>query len=166
MLCPKVPVIFVIMTTQTPLIQMSKDDRLTLFTSHYPSQRRTYGVEAERAWAKAIKLATVEEMIQAVEAEKQSDQWQRGIIPLMNTWLNRQSWRNFSTAAPTTNLKQSLSPVEKQIHGGEYLRILDAMKSISHSYAEHQTWTKEDVTEYRLLQARRNELRKALGILR
>lgn len=154
------------MQTTPPLIQLPKDDNLALFTSHYPTNRRTYGKEVEKVWATAIKLTTVETMIIAVEAEKQSVQWKQGVIPLMNTWLNRQSWRNFSPTNPLSSSTASLTPVQMQIFNGEHQRILEAMKSISHSYAEHQSWADDDKQEFRKLKARRNELRTMLGIMR
>ena len=118
---------------------------------------------AEKAFNIAIRKTDLPTLLKALEAVKQTDQWRKGVIPLAASWLNQRRWEDTLTLTKET---AGLSPVEKQIHHSEYLRILEAMKSISHSYAEHQSWSQQDKAEYQKLKARRNELRNLLGILR
>lgn len=46
----------------------------------------------------------------------------------------------------------------------EHDRILEAITTLRATYGDHQTWSTEDVEKHKKLVARRNELRKLLGI--
>lgn len=61
-----------------------------LFWSAYP--RREGKGRAEKAWTKAVRLASPEKIIDAVKATKWSDEKQ--FIPLPASWLNDRRWED------------------------------------------------------------------------
>lgn len=75
-----------------------------LFWSAYP--RKTAKAVALRAFVKAIQKAPLQAMLDAVAAQKQSDQWRRGVIPHAATWLNQERWNDElpATSVPMTRL--------------------------------------------------------------
>ncbi len=148
---------------QPNLINLPSHPSFDLFWEAYPNKQAKF--TAKRAFEKAIRLTDIQTMLKAIEEQKQSDQWQRGFVPHPATWLNGGQWMNTST--PTTAPeKQGLSPMDKQMRNGEYLRVLQALNSLRDSYGAMQTWTKEDKAEYLKLRARRDELRQLLGFVR
>lgn len=54
--------------------------------------------------------------------------------------------------------------VDRIILDKEYDRILEEMRAIKRTYADHQTWNTRDVDRWRELVARKQELKKQLGI--
>lgn len=58
----------------------------------------------------------------------------------------------------------TLSPIQLIVFDKEHDRILERMKLINRSYADHQTWSKKDIQDFKELKARRDELRKLMGI--
>ena len=54
--------------------------------------------------------------------------------------------------------------VELVISHDEFKRIVAKMKSIRDSYMEHQAWSKDDLDKFFQLKARRDELKKLLGM--
>lgn len=78
-----------------------KESSFDRFWSAYP--RKVGKGEARKAFAK-IKGVPVDTMIQAVEKQKQSTQWQRDggqYIPHPATWLNQERWEDEVTTANT-----------------------------------------------------------------
>lgn len=57
-----------------------------------------------------------------------------------------------------------ISGSERMVYLEELKRVEAKMKSIRDSYAEHQTWSKQDTEKLRQLRARRDELKKLLGM--
>lgn len=74
-----------------PSVQPNQFDE---FWAAYP--RKVAKLAAIRAWDKAVKMASAEEIIAAVEAQKKvCEQWQRDggqFIPHPATWLNQGRW--------------------------------------------------------------------------
>lgn len=58
----------------------------------------------------------------------------------------------------------SLSPGDKMIYQKELERLLERMRLIRSGYAEMQTWSQRDVTEFGRLKVRKVELMKLLGV--
>ena len=61
------------------------------FWQNYP--KKTAKKDALRAWRK-VKAEETEALLDALERHKQSDQWQRGVIPHPATWLNARRWED------------------------------------------------------------------------
>lgn len=75
--------------------QGARDDGYERFTQAYPAARRVGGKLAKRAFVAAMQGkngAHLDAMLTALEQHKRSEQWQRGIVPLMTTWLNQERW--------------------------------------------------------------------------
>jgi hypothetical protein len=65
------------------------------FVTAYPASRRVRGKPARRAFAEAMKgksCGHLTTMLVALEQQKRSEQWAKGLIPLMTTWLNQERW--------------------------------------------------------------------------
>ena len=65
------------------------------FWEAYP--RRLGKVDAENAFRKATKTATIEEILNAIQSQKQTDAWIKDggqFIPYPATWLNKGHWMN------------------------------------------------------------------------
>lgn len=60
------------------------------FWAAYP--RRVAKIAASRAFTKAIRKTTLPVMLAALEAQKHTRQWQKGIIPNASTWLHQERW--------------------------------------------------------------------------
>ena len=77
----------------------SEPDGFTSVWIAYPSTRRTQRREAALLVSKALEDgATIEAILSALEAEKQSDDWQREngrFIPGIVKWLEKENWRSF-----------------------------------------------------------------------
>ena len=75
--------------------QRSTDTRFEQFWQAYPKKRDK--ARAEKAFSKAIGKADLETMLQALEAQKRSPEWQKDggqYIPLAATWLNGCRWED------------------------------------------------------------------------
>ena len=69
------------------------DEAFDEFWKAYP--KKVGKADARKAFAKAIKIADLDTMLQAIEAQKESDQWSRDngkYIPNPSTWLNQGRW--------------------------------------------------------------------------
>lgn len=77
----------------------SEPDGFTSVWIAYPSTRRTQRREAALLVSKALEDgATIESILSALEAEKQSDDWQQEngrFIPGIVKWLEKENWRSF-----------------------------------------------------------------------
>lgn len=71
----------------TKILAQSPFDR---FWSAYP--RKTAKIKAEAAFKRVD--VDVDTLIAAVEQQKLSEQWRRGVIPHAATWLNQQRWQD------------------------------------------------------------------------
>ncbi len=60
--------------------------------------------------------------------------------------------------------RQPMSGMDKLIAQKEFDRVVDRMRVLKASYGEMQTWSTADGLEFKKLVARRNELKKILGI--
>ena len=71
----------------------------------YPANRRTLRKEAARLVAKALdEGATIDSILAALEAEKQSYSWREEngrFIPGIVKWLEKETWRSFVQQAET-----------------------------------------------------------------
>ena len=68
-------------------------DAFARFFQAYP--RQTNEKAARRAWDRINPDAgLVAEILAAVEAQKGSDQWRRGVYPHASTWLNKERWKD------------------------------------------------------------------------
>ena len=71
----------------------------------YPANRRTLRREAARLVAKALdEGATIDSILAALEAEKQSYSWHEEngrFIPGIVKWLEKETWRSFVQQAET-----------------------------------------------------------------
>ena len=71
------------------------DRAFDMFWSAYP--RKIGKEKARTSFKSAMKKTTLEAMLAAIEAQKQSDQWQRDggqYIPHPSTWLNQGRWED------------------------------------------------------------------------
>jgi hypothetical protein len=148
---------------QPSLIPDTSHPSFQQFWDAYP--RKVSKADAEKAFNMVIRKLDIQTLLTAIEIQKKSKEWtkeQGMFIPYPASWLRSMGWENTLIApTPTTEL----SPVEKQIHGAEYQRVITAMQLISGTYASHQNWSKDDLMRYRQLKTRRNELRTMLNIL-
>ncbi len=70
----------------------ARGDDFELFWSSYP--KKSDKKKARASWKKSKTLPSIEVILEALEKQKQSDQWQRGIIPLPTTWINNDRWED------------------------------------------------------------------------
>lgn len=60
------------------------------FWAVYP--KRVAKDEARKAFSRALKRASADEIVSAVERQRDWEQWVRGFIPNASTWLNQGRW--------------------------------------------------------------------------
>jgi len=71
------------------------------FLAAYPPSKRESGKRAEAVLAAALKKAPLATLLAALDAQKQSAQWEiPRYIPLMTTWLLGEHWQQ-TVSAPT-----------------------------------------------------------------
>lgn len=70
------------------------DPAFESFWESFPRKRRGSKDEALRAWRKAIKKATAEEIMKGLEGYAASDEVERGYAKGTAAWLNAECWRN------------------------------------------------------------------------
>jgi len=91
-------------------------ERFERFWKAYPSK-----VGKRVAWKAFQKLhvddSLLDTMMKAIEVQKHSDKWKRGIIPNPSTWLNQGRWEDEQSA----NSKASESPTGNKNGWGGYL---------------------------------------------
>ena len=77
-------------------------------------------------------------------------------------------WATDARARPLEQAHKGQSPqlsnMDKSIFSKEFDIVVAKMKSIRDSYMEHQAWSESDVVAFRELKARRDELKKLLGM--
>jgi len=71
---------------------MVVDDQFTVFWDGYP--KKTAKRAAARAFAKAIAKVSLDTLLDALARHKQTEQWQRRVIPHAATWLNGERWED------------------------------------------------------------------------
>lgn len=81
---------------------------------------------------------------------------QRWKSALANWKLNWEEWQQ-----PRANVNATTLAI---LHQKELDEVLSKMRSIRGSYSEHQSWTQEDKNRWYKLKARRDELKKLLGM--
>lgn len=164
---PVTPSILIMQTTP-PLIPAESNPQFHQFWEAYP--RKVSKPDAQKAFSVALRQASLKDILDSLAAHKLTDQWRKNegrFVPYPASWLRTQPWQNSLTSTTTAeNSTRELSPVEKQIHHSEYLRILEEIKSIKNSYDEHRDKSREDSDKLKLLVNRRNQLRVMLNILR
>ena len=83
---------------QTPSRNNYPQDFLTFFQA-YPktegSKKKAYS-----AWKKARDKPSLEQLLLLIEKSKQSERWQRNIIPHPETWLNQARWETVEVETP------------------------------------------------------------------
>lgn len=89
----------------TSSLPLSEPNGFTSVWIAYPSMRRTQRKEAAQLVAKALEDgATIEAILTALEAEKQSDDWHKEngrFVPGIVKWLEKETWRGFVQQAET-----------------------------------------------------------------
>lgn len=86
---------------------MREDEAFELFWDAYP--RHTAKVVARRAFHRHVVHGTLpsqQVLFDAIARDKQSEQWQRGVIPHASTWLNQERW----TDEPMRTLPSNITP--------------------------------------------------------
>ncbi len=81
-------------------------DEFEQFWAAYP--RKTGKGVARKAFAKAMRLTTLDTMLTALKWQRQQEQWvkQGGqFIPHPSTWLNQERWDDQPTQVPTLSEK-------------------------------------------------------------
>ena len=82
------------------------------------------------------------------------------------SWTNKlATWTATARSKPLEAAHHANGAGATVAHSKELDRVLDAIRSIKATYGDHQTWAQDDVERCRKLIARRNELRKALGVV-
>lgn len=154
------------MNSTPHLIPLESNPQFHQFWEAYPLKHKK--ADAEKAFQTAIRKTTIQVLLASIEEHKQTKGWQKDngdYVPLPASFLRAQQWLDTLTLTKPASVKE-LSPVEKQIHHQEYLRILEEIKTIRHSYDDHQNKSQSDLNRLKLLVNRRNQLRVMLGILR
>lgn len=68
------------------------------------------------------------------------------------------------TEPVTGSVTRSITPTERVQYNKEYERVLEKMEAIRGTYSGHQVWRKADRMQYTILAARKQELKKLLGV--
>ena len=94
----------------------ASDARFDIFWQTYP--KKVGKKAAQSAWKKAkITSEQFQDVIRAIEEQKQSDQWNRGYIPNPATWLNQGRWDDEvpeARAAPGDVLSEVFAEMERK----------------------------------------------------
>ena len=77
-------------TPYNPPSKKQTPSAFDLFWAEYPN--KAVKPKAKAAFDKAIKRTTIDTMLDAISAQKQSRQWLEGFIPHPSTWLNGDRW--------------------------------------------------------------------------
>lgn len=62
------------------------------FWKTYP--RKTAKAAARKAWTKLKGNVELAALVEAINSQSQTEQWQRGVIPHASTWLNQHRWED------------------------------------------------------------------------
>ena len=87
------------------------EEQFDQFWAAYPKKQSK--ADARKAFVKAMKLTTLDRMLQAIEEQKNSRQWNEDggkYIPFPATWLNRANYENELTPENTPRLAQAFVP--------------------------------------------------------
>lgn len=131
----------------------------------YP--RKVGKPEALRAIQQAIRregfeliLKRTQEFTKAWQASGKSLEF----VAYPSTFYNQERYNDdFAAIFPAST--KAISPASQVIISQQELnRVLERMKGIKNSYHDHQNWTQGDISEWNKLKARRDVLRKQLGI--
>lgn len=69
--------------------------------------------KAEQAWRKPHnKVPSLEAVLISIEQHKKTEQWQRGIIPHLATWLNQKRWRDEVQPAKPQARQEARAPTD------------------------------------------------------
>lgn len=74
------------------LQETPSEEPFDTFWEAYPKHTNTSKKKAKDAFSKAIRKTDIDTMLKAIEAQKKTDQWKRGFIPMATTWLNGEHW--------------------------------------------------------------------------
>lgn len=115
-----------------------------------------------------VKLQAAKIGLPESEAEKffyyyESNGWRVGKNP-MKCWLSAMSGWRVRWQGQQSEKNQRANGADRIIWEREYERILAKLKSFN-NYSEHHRWTDTEKELVRNLKARRDELRRKLGIL-
>lgn len=139
------------------LLPFPETNLFDLFWQAYPKKVAKFA--AKRAFDKAIHLTTLDVMLTAIEAQKQSEQWQKGYIPHAATWIHRGQWLD---ETPPQSRQMPLG--EKMILEKERERVEARINQLRANYGAMQAWTEKDKEEIRVRLARKKELLNLLGL--
>ena len=87
------------------------EEQFDQFWAAYPKKQSK--ADARKAFVKAMKLTTLDRMLQAIEEQKNSRQWNEDAgkyIPFPATWLNRANYENELTPDNTPHRTQAFVP--------------------------------------------------------
>lgn len=148
------------------IIPMPQLDTFTQFWQAYP--RRVAKKDAEKAWAVAIKLASPELIIAAVENQKQNcEQWHKDggqFIPYPASWLRGQRWEDDCQPIVIGSAVQTASPMQQRIWHGELVKVEDAIRIQKGNWPDHMDKPPEVIAEIKRLRAIVNDYKKKLHI--
>lgn len=103
-----------------PLTRSGSDaiDWFARFWDAYPKERRRNRTKMENTWRTRKLNAKAELILERLEQHKSSDQWKRGIIPLIATWINQEAWEQDlgSDDSPVDGFTWSPAPVSDELH--------------------------------------------------
>jgi hypothetical protein len=71
---------------------MEKDQQFAAFVEAYPAARRQRGYMAETLFLAALEKVSFNDLLAALEAQKRSAEWQKGMIPALVKWLQEEHW--------------------------------------------------------------------------
>ena len=102
-------------------MEPKKDLLFADFVELYPASRRQRGYMASTLFLAALEKVSAETLFAALRQHVRSEQWQRGMIPNLVTWLQEEHWiRELPEAKPAhlsvadeAQRLRSLSPQEQ-----------------------------------------------------
>lgn len=116
---------------------MSEFDR---FWEAYP--RKTAKVVARKAFDKALSKIDVGTMLRALAWQRNTEQWQRGVIPHPATWLNQERWSDepIVTAKKIGRLESQQAQAVEQFQKTEEVKRLMREEGLSRSEAMNRVF--------------------------
>lgn len=105
-----------------------------LFWEEYP--RKVGKIAARKAFDRAIKLATIEDMLMAISRQKVSDQWKKdngAFIPHPATWLNQGRWEDEKTVVETERPRKEITDIKQCPKCGSY----DIRRSLDYGVCDY-----------------------------
>lgn len=94
---------------------MERDQQFEAFVEAYPASRRQRGYMAQQLFLAAVEHVGFEVLMSALQQHRRSEQWQRGMIPNLLTWLQEERWCQVLPETPASaedgaRLRKRLTP--------------------------------------------------------